>query len=122
MIKPSGSQLIILVSLAVSAGIWIIATANQRGNKNLRVSYSIFLGSQGWGYDILVNDSVFIHQESVPAMAGEKGFPSKMQAEQAAQLIINKMKRRRLPSVTTFEMEQILRLNDPQHGQPGKSK
>jgi hypothetical protein len=56
---------------------------------------------------------LFIRQESIPAYAGETGFPKKEQAEKTAALIINKMKRSEPPVVTTFEIQQICPLYEP---------
>ena len=116
------NNIIIIIALAVSAGIWINALNKEHPKKKNHLSAKIFEGSCGWGYDILVNDSLFIHQESVPVLKGKKGFPKKEQAEQTAQLIINKMKRGQLPTVTTFELQQIFSFNQAQYDPPGKSK
>src|SRR5688572_27046530 len=114
--------IVILLSLAISAGIWIITLNKQSVKKEKHFAARVFGSFHGWGYDILVNDSLLIRQESVPVLEGKKGFQKKEQAEQVAQLIINKLKRGQHPSVAIFELEQILLLNETQHGQPGKSK
>ena len=79
-----------------------------------------FRTQNGWGYEILVNDTVFIHQETIPCVPGHSGFRKEEQAAKTADLIINKLKRGQLPTVTIFEQEQIcpLREND----KPGKSQ
>ena len=66
----------------------------------------IIYGDKGWGYEILANDSILIHQETIPAATGNRGFEKKYQAERAATLIINKLKHRSRPTVTTFELYQ----------------
>jgi hypothetical protein len=81
---------------------------------------NVFHTSMGWGYEILVNDRVFIRQESIPVLPGHQGFPLKTQAEATARLIINKMKRHQPPTVTTFEIRQICPLNKIDNGQQGK--
>lgn len=96
-------------ALIISAGIWLLSW-NRDAIEKKKFSSKIFQGPYGWGYDILVNDTVFIHQETVPAREGKTGFLEQKQAEQAARLIINKMERGELPTVTTFEMEQIMPL------------
>jgi hypothetical protein len=101
--------IVIGISLLVSACIWI-AWWNRPAINKKKYAAKIFQGTQGWGYDILVNDTLFIHQETVPARPGKTGFLVKEQAEQTAGLIINKMERGELPTVTTFEMEQIMPL------------
>jgi len=112
---------VILIAIMVSSGIWLRAYYKET-KKGKPVKALIFEGSQGWGYDILVDDSVFIHQEYIPVVDGKKGFPKKEQAEKTAQLIINKMKSGQPLTVTTFELEKIFSLNEPQHDQHGKFK
>lgn len=80
---------------------------------------NVFHTPTGWGYEILVNDRVFIRQESIPVLTGDSGFPLKTQAEATASLIINKMKRHQPPTVTTFEIRQICPLNKIDNGQQG---
>ena len=69
-----------------------------------------------------MNDSLFIHQEYIPVIDGKEGFPTKEQAENTAQLIINKMNNGHLPTVTTFELEKIFSLNESQDDQRGRCK
>jgi hypothetical protein len=107
--------LIIGASVALSACICIITIKEQQTKKN--ISAKIFSGSNGWGYDILVDNKLFIRQESIPSLPGKKGFASKQQAEQTAQLIINKMKGGQFPTVTTFEIERIVH-QKMQYAQP----
>jgi Domain of unknown function (DUF4907) len=109
MIKRHNT-IVILVAAVISAGIWIYVYSSSPRKQQKNIAAKIFHGLNGWGYDILVNDTVFIHQESVPVAAGKNGFPRKEQAEQTAQLIINKMKRGQLPSITTFELDQLFSL------------
>ena len=114
--------IVILLSLAISAGIWTITLSKLNTKKTNHFTAKVFEGFNGWGYDILVNDSLLIRQESIPVVEEKKGFIKKEQARQVARLIINKLKRGQHPSVAIFELEQILLLNETQHGQPGKSK
>jgi hypothetical protein len=116
------NTLVIGISALIAVAIFIV-TINQRSKeKKNHINTNVFEGTHGWGYDILVNDKVFIHQELIPAVQGQTGFKTKTQAEQAARLIINKMESGQLPTVTTFELEPILSLNKTQHDQPGTAK
>lgn len=108
--------IIILLSLVISAGIWAITLYKKDTKNKNHFTAKVFKGCSGWGYDILVNDSLLIHQEFVPVIAGKKGFSKKEQAVQTAQLIINKMKGNQHPTVTTFELQQICSLDKIQYG------
>ncbi len=114
--------LVIGVSALIAVIIFVITINHPFKEKKNHISTTVFEGTHGWGYDILVNNELFIHQELIPAIQAQAGFQTKIQAEQAARLIINKMKRGQLPTVTTFELEPILSLNKTQHDQPGTTK
>ena len=113
------TMLVFLVAVILSASLFMI-----KWKRPAHHDYSsrVFQSGYGWGYDILVDDTVFIHQESVPVLAGKKGFLKKQQAEQTAQLIINKIERGQPPTITTFDLKQIFSFNNNQNGQPNKSK
>ena len=52
---------------------------------------------KGWGYDIFLNGSLFIHQPHIPAVYGIKGFISEQQAIEVANFVIFKIKNKILP-------------------------
>ena len=97
--------LIILAAVIISAVIWI-TTAKNRNPQH--IESRIFKVKEGWGYDVLVNDTVIIHQESIPALQNKHGFDQKEQAEKTAQLVIQKLKSGNLPTLTKFDLEKIL--------------
>lgn len=100
--------IVILFALFVSAGIWITALyRNNNTKKKILVSSKIFKGVNGWGYDILVNDSLFIHQEYIPVIATNKGFEKKEEAAMAASLVLQKLQHNKLPTLTKFDLQQI---------------
>jgi preprotein translocase subunit SecD len=101
---------IIVLSAAffISAAIWIIAFNRKKSGKEIPVSSKVFQGTYGWGYEILVNDTVYIHQDIIPSLPGKTGYLQKEQAEAAAQLVVNKLKSGQSPRVTTFEQQQII--------------
>jgi hypothetical protein len=97
--------LIITAAIIISAGIWIITL---RGHPPERFASRVFKVVNGWGYDVLVNDTVIIHQESIPVLQKQEAFLQKDQAEKTAQLIIQKLKSGSLPTLTKFDLEKIL--------------
>jgi Domain of unknown function (DUF4907) len=101
------SIIVIGVASVISAGIWIATLNRQHSKKQEPVSAKIFKGPNGWGYDISVNDTVFIHQEYIPAIAAKKGFPEKQQAEKAANLVLQKMQLHKLPTLTKSDIDLI---------------
>jgi len=99
---------IILLALAVSAGIWIIALNNNNSKKKNHLSARVFKGVKGWGYDIMLDDSIFIHQEYIPVIAANKGFTKQEDATKVASLVLQKLQQNKLPTLTTFDLQQII--------------
>lgn len=65
-----------------------------------------------WGYDIYKNGKLTIHQPSIPAVPGNKGFAKKSDAEKTAELVIEKMKMGIMPpTITIEELKKINVLN-----------
>lgn len=61
-----------------------------------------------WGYDILVNDRLLIHQLTKPSLPGNKGFATKTQAQKVADLVIEKIRKGEMPpSVSQEEMKKL---------------
>jgi hypothetical protein len=62
----------------------------------------------GFGYNIILDDHVFIHQPSIPSIQGNKGFATKEQTEKVAQLVIYKLTHNIMPpSVTSKELDSL---------------
>jgi hypothetical protein len=66
----------------------------------------------GWGYDILENGKVIVHQPHIPAIQGLKGFTSKSKAEKVAQAVVKKCEQGiSPPTLSIEEMNQLGVLN-----------
>lgn len=108
-------------AIVISAGIFIIAKERQKKNTTQgppQVSYKIFNSQIGWGYEILENDKVYIHQDFVPVLPTQKGFSKKEYAEKAAQLVIEKMKTSDFPTLTKEDLAHICPLDQIVYEQP----
>ena len=65
-----------------------------------------FPSGNGWGYDILKEGSVYIHQTNIPAVSGNKTFSSAAEAMKIAGLMIKKMSHSsKLPDVSLRELD-----------------
>lgn len=51
----------------------------------------------GYGYDIITNGRVIIHQPQIPIVSGNVGFVSIDEAKTTAQLVIDKIKNHQFP-------------------------
>jgi len=61
----------------------------------------------GWGYNIFVDNKIYIHQELVPGLPVYKGFSKKEYAEKAARMVMQKMMKKTIPNLTENELTQI---------------
>lgn len=77
----------------------------EKGSNRIRLAAKIFRSGEGWGYDILTNDTVFIHQETIPAIEGRKPFQTKEDAKEISDLVLSKMHQRKLPVINTGELD-----------------
>jgi len=96
---------VIAVSLVIAASIPLVYKKTLEPRPN--VFYHSFHGDHGWGYDIIMNDKLVIHQQYVPALNVKQQFPTREQAEAAAQLVVFKLKNNKFPTLSKSEVEQI---------------
>lgn len=79
-------------------------------NQNENIHLKTFKTTNGWGYDILKDDKVYIHQEIIPAIEGFKSFTTEAEAEKVGKLVIQKIKNKEgggLPQVTREEIDSL---------------
>ena len=88
----------------------------QQSNKEpILKKYSVALfqidslnANSGYGYDILIDDSRFIHQTNIPSVQGNEAFTDKKQAESVANLMVYKLEHNIMPpSVSKKELDSL---------------
>ncbi len=62
-----------------------------------------------WGYEILIDKKVYIHQEFIPALEGEQPFRSKKEALKVGRAVLKKMTTQNTPTLTREEVLEILK-------------
>ena len=82
-------------------------TAKSANDRMLKVESVPLYNSSGWGYEILVDHKIFIHQEYIPAIIGKKAFFSKEDAMKTAALVIEKLKRGKQPAITKADLTEL---------------
>lgn len=72
-------------------------------------AYKVFRRGDGaYGYLITAGGKSFIRQESIPALAGNRGFAHKEEAASVAKLVIGKLQQHIFPpTVTSAELERL---------------
>jgi|WetSurSiteA1Bulk_404760.scaffolds.fasta_scaffold02176_3 hypothetical protein len=63
--------------------------------------------SGGWGYQVLVNNRVFIDQPIIPVLEGNRAFPNRRSALKAGTIVKKKLQARQLPNLTREDLEKI---------------
>ncbi len=69
-----------------------------------KISASIISLDNGYGYEIKVNDKVFIRQEYIPGIKGYNHFNTEAQAQKVADLIVDKLKNNESPTIGADEL------------------
>jgi len=65
-------------------------------------------GSRGWGYDIMIDGKLYIHQPNIPSIMGNNGFSSEEFAREAGEFAVSKMRKNIIPpSVTPEELDSL---------------
>lgn len=68
-----------------------------------------FRTGEGWGYEILFENKVLIHQPHIPALPGQQRFVRKQDAEAVGQTVIQKLQAGIMPpAVTTAEVLELI--------------
>jgi Domain of unknown function (DUF4907) len=60
----------------------------------------------GWGYEIYVDNKMYIKQDHIPAVSGTQQFASREQALITAHLVLAKMKEGKKPLITINELKK----------------
>lgn len=76
----------------------------KKGDDLLKVEMKTFKTANGWGYEIDVDRKPYIKQETIPAIAGNKTFISKEDAETTGNVVMKKLLKGIRPSVTSQEV------------------
>jgi hypothetical protein len=97
---------VLLAALLIAAGSTIFLLAVKPAPSPKGLSYNCFKTEQGWGYDVLVNDRVILHQPFIPGKEGVNGFSTEQAAGADAQNVIEKIKSGEFP---LFSHQQLQR-------------
>jgi len=76
---------------------------------NSDIQVKTFQGEKGWGYDITIDGTTYVHQPSIPALSGDDGFKTEADAKNVANLMVEKIRKNIMPpGVTEEEVKAIL--------------
>jgi hypothetical protein len=91
--------------------VFLVSCSEKKNRRNKTVdkvlSMEVFQTNEGWGYNILMNDKVFIHQDMIPAIHAAKPFSSKQDAEALGTLMLSKLKENKMAAVSVDELKEL---------------
>ena len=99
------SVLIVLVGLLT---MYFIHRYRTRWKKeHVLIELKPFQTPKGWGYDILTDGHIYIHQDIIPAIPGEHGFRTKEDALAVGQKVLDRAMKGQPPMVTSKEVQNM---------------
>lgn len=101
----------LVFSLIFFFALQIRVIAQSAHNIEVKKKYTYQLkrfGFRKWGYDILINERVLIHQDRIPGITGLNAFNRKSKAKKTALLVIEKLEMGQLPpSISIEELKKL---------------
>lgn len=102
-----GIQPIRLVLLLTLIGLTIL-TSVLIYQRYPHYQVNVIAAQQGWGYDILNNGKVIIHQPTIPGQPGMVGFPTQALAQKVGARVVEKLSQSQaLPTLSNAELRQL---------------
>lgn len=98
---------IALLLLAFTAAIVLFSIHFGKKHKKAKtvIQLSTFQTSVGWGYKIDINHKTRIYQPFVPVVETHSGFETKLIAENAGRIVVQKLMRNQQPILTLKDLQ-----------------
>jgi hypothetical protein len=97
----------VLMMLSGAAIVFVKSNASNPGTGLKKVELKSVKKGNGWGYQINVGKNYVIQQDNIPGITGYKPFISEAEALKAGQLVVEKLKQGKLPTLNSHELEAI---------------
>jgi hypothetical protein len=97
----------LLFSVSVMLFVYKQWIAPKNAGEWVSLTYTTYHTPLGWGYDVLVNDTLFIHQQQMPAVEGLRGFATQQEAAAVAELIIYRIQNKQLPTILLKDLDSL---------------
>jgi Domain of unknown function (DUF4907) len=106
MTKPFLRVVLMAAAFICLAAAAIIHKNNtqQAGRELLPVELHALRFANGWGYAILVNKKVFIHQDCIPAISTFRQFNNREEALLVGRKVVEKLIHGNKPAITVKEL------------------
>jgi len=71
--------------------------------ENSEIIVNTFEEDAGWGYDVLIDGNLYVHQPNIPAVGGNKGFATEADARATGDLAVDKIRQGVIPPTLSVE-------------------
>ncbi|MFP5041578.1 DUF4907 domain-containing protein [Parasediminibacterium sp. JCM 36343] len=98
----------VYVLFAFSVVVFLVMQVTHKKQDNPDSAVKAFQVGNGWGYEVYLHNKIFLTQNNIPAVEGDKVFVSKEQALLVGNLVVEKLSHHKgLPSVTVKELDSL---------------
>ena len=106
MTKKYAVVILASISMLAAASVILLQKKDKRatGSDKLPVVLHSLKLPDGWGYEVMVDDKLFIHQDCIPAISSYKRFASEAEALRIGNRVVDKIKHGHKPTITTGEL------------------
>ena len=97
----------VLVLAGVGYAVFTIVMPKEEGAinpyENSEITVDTFEEETGWGYEVLIDGNVYVHQPNIPAVGGNKGFKTEADAQSTGNLAVEKIRDGVIPPTISVE-------------------
>jgi len=113
MINWKNNRFLLLGILVVIASVVLVNHFHQKKAGQVLVEVKPISTSLGWGYEIVADGKIYIHQEFIPAIPGRHGFKTSEDAVKVGKIVVAKISANQLPpTITVDELREMGIVND----------
>ena len=86
----------------------IYPSATEKDTTVHNVVVKTFQEKSAWGYDIFIDEKLYIHQPTIPSVPGNNGFKTEADAKKGGEFVAYKIRNHIMPpSVTPEELDSL---------------
>jgi hypothetical protein len=86
---------------------FIVYAITHQATQSGKIKVRTYQVSEGWGYQVIVKDKVYIDQPFIPVLQGKKAFPDRKSASRAGNMVKQKLLNRELPALTGEDLKHL---------------
>lgn len=107
MTKRKKIFIVAIVAIIVISISALLLPSRHKEDDLLPVQLSAIKSGSGWGYEIFVDNKIFIKQECIPAVSGRQSFKNKDQALAVGNLAVKKIVNGKMPVITIKDLKTL---------------